>query len=368
LEHLHWGESIPPDYDLRYLSQSSRLVHFNTIEAAPVQFGGKIVLAAETLEEIQKTWRENKVWVPTDMDDQERFHKRRLENYSWRVMTRLLDQNNHKHQQNKMPHLGRRFSSSHAIHEAVASCATSAKPRADRTPFPRITAKDLHTGSQNNLLKIRRVYSSPRLDADLIASEELHGAERHMKPRLTRTVPGAIDDNDHDLGSVVRFAGLDDMYRQKQQQMPVHNKVESFERKIGKVGKAGICLEYSDHGTGDFRSPSFMVVDNNNGSAISPLRYRKHKIYKGKLPMPDYMPSIRCLRESEASTLVITMGDAISGLEVDLIFGELRVHFIRCLMLFADHCCAGKCACTIMTASPVAQCFATSKDATPVPM
>ena len=32
-------------------------------------------------------------------------------------------------------------------------------------------------------------------------------------------------------------------------------------------------MEYSDHGTGDFRSPSFTVIDNCNGSSISPLRY-----------------------------------------------------------------------------------------------
>ena len=41
----------------------------------------------------------------------------------------------------------------------------------------------------------------------------------------------------------------------------------------GKIGKGTLCVEYSDHGTGDFRSPSFTVIDNCNGSSISPLRY-----------------------------------------------------------------------------------------------
>jgi hypothetical protein len=96
-----------------------------------------------------------------------------------------------------------------------------------------------------------------------------------------------------------------------------------FDRKQGKIGKSTLCCEYSDHGTGDFRTPSLIVVDNYNGSAISPLRYRNHVIYKGKLPMQTaHMPSIRCLRDTEASTLVVTLVDSGSGLEVDLIFGK----------------------------------------------
>ena len=83
-----------------------------------------------------------------------------------------------------------------------------------------------------------------------------------------------------------------------------------------------LCTEYSDHGTGDFRSPSFIVVDNFNGSAISPLKYKKHRIYRGKLEMPDNLPSIRCLSAEEASTLVVTLADAGSGLEVDLVYGK----------------------------------------------
>ena len=36
----------------------------------------------------------------------------------------------------------------------------------------------------------------------------------------------------------------------------------AFERSGGKIGKGMLCVEYSDHGTGDFRSPSFTVIDN----------------------------------------------------------------------------------------------------------
>ena len=48
---------------------------------------------------------------------------------------------------------------------------------------------------------------------------------------------------------------------------------QAFERSGGKIGKGMLCVEYADHGTGDFRAPSFTVIDNANGSSISPLRY-----------------------------------------------------------------------------------------------
>ena len=81
----------------------------------------------------------------------------------------------------------------------------------------------------------------------------------------------------------------------------------AFERSGGKIGKGMLCVEYSDHGTGDFRSPSFTVIDNSNGSSISPLRYRSHKIFAGKLPMPDGLPGIRSSHSDEATTLVGTV-------------------------------------------------------------
>lgn len=114
---------------------------------------------------------------------------------------------------------------------------------------------------------------------------------------------------------------------------------QNFERAKGSIGKGGLCLEYSDSGTGDFRrylysillppilslmpltshtipySPSFELTNASNGSSISPLKYKKHAIYRGKLPMPDCMPSIRNNGASDASTLVVTMVDIPSEIE-----------------------------------------------------
>ncbi len=114
------------------------------------------------------------------------------------------------------------------------------------------------------------------------------------------------------------------------------SKHQTFDRSIGKIGKGGMCVEYSDLGTGDFRSPSFQIIDNFNGSSIAPLRYRKHRIYKGKLPMPDNLPGVRCVDENEASTLVITLADMISGIDVDLVFGKEKPSFVACLCCMSN--------------------------------
>ncbi|KAJ1405209.1 hypothetical protein B484DRAFT_404505 [Ochromonadaceae sp. CCMP2298] len=88
LEHLYWGEALPPGYDLRYLSQSSRNAHFNTVEASPTdQFGGRIVLEAETLEEVMRAYKES-VAKSTSLDKGSAFQKRRMENYSWRILNK----------------------------------------------------------------------------------------------------------------------------------------------------------------------------------------------------------------------------------------------------------------------------------------
>lgn len=99
------------------------------------------------------------------------------------------------------------------------------------------------------------------------------------------------------------------------------NHRRTFERRGGQISKGILSLEYSDHGTGDFRSPSFVSLDTYNGGAISPLRYRKHQILKGKPQMPDNLPGLRYLNEDNASTLIVTLADAGTGLEVDLIYG-----------------------------------------------
>lgn len=109
LEHLYWGVHIDGDYDFRYLSQSLRHAHFSTVESAPLKFGGKIFSEAETLEEVQKTWKDNNSMgrrVPGGATrDMAAIQRRRLENYSWRILSKATQEG-----QGKTPPPGRALS------------------------------------------------------------------------------------------------------------------------------------------------------------------------------------------------------------------------------------------------------------------
>lgn len=296
LEHLHWGESLPEGYDLRYLCQSSRNTHFSVTEVAPDRFGGKIVLEAETLEDIQSTWRENRVWAPKDMDELEQFQHRRLENYSWRIMSKISIHDCQK--QNKMSTTSRRGS--------LRSLASTS---------------DLHSiGRKPQLGTIHEGTVVDKYDIGPIES---------MRSTLRKTLKTAPSEANLTL---LKEKSIQTMSEQASinYKHPIldniksgqHKRSHRFNRTIGKVGRGGLCVEFADHGTGDFRTPSFLIVDNFNGSSISPLRYRRHRIYKGKLSMPDGMPGIKCEGENDASTLVVTLADVITGIEVDIIYGK----------------------------------------------
>lgn len=303
LEHLYWGKKVHHGYDLRYLSQSCRMAHFNTVEAAPTAFEGKIVLEADTLEEIQQTWRENKIWKTSSEDDQDFIQKKRLENYSWRILSKAL-----------------------------------ASPAAPATPEVRPRRKSLSVG-----FDLTSMTEAPKMSAEGKASTRRRSAsnpaklsfsgDENMSPTLESPALSGKVSEFMQLSAMAKFVQSADMMQQSSGRSlegivgsrgssKRHTNKQTFERQLGKLGKGLLCAEYADHGTGDFRSPSFIVVDNYNGSSISPLKYKRHKIYRGKLPMPESMPAIRCKDESEASTLVVTMVDSGSGLEVDLIYGS----------------------------------------------
>jgi len=294
LEHLYWGKRLPPGYDLRYLSQSIRNAPFNTVDAEPDRLGGRIVIGAETLEEVMNTYKESKT---ASADAASALQKRRLENYSWRILN--------KASQLQVNHGKKAVSFEEDREQLLASLGSPlTKPRAS---FSSTEKKKDESGRQRSSTNPSSPTSRgrrPSLDGlDLVHAEtyDMHHPLRGIK------IPSFLAEK--------TFTG-------HKQRMLHHQHVQAFERAVGKMGKGLLCCEYSDHGTGDFRTPSFMVVDNSNGSSISPLRYKSHAIYRGKLPMPDAMPSIRCLSEREASTLVVTMADINTGLEVDLIYGK----------------------------------------------
>ena len=339
LEHLYWGTSLPPGFDLRYLSQSTRNAHFNTVEAAPDRFGGRIIIGTETLEEVMKTYKESKT---ASLDESSAFYKRRLENYSWRILNK-------------------------------ATQAGKAAP----------TMLDLDDGNQ--WWKTGRSFitpMSPSASSKKAADDSNHGGGRrrsatnppevrNRKPSIDGFRSDSADDYENTSqitqhSSVSKPQSTLDLpfvrKNRRNSKQHLHKHRQTFERTTGKMGKGLLCCEYSDHGTGDYRSPSFMVVDNSNGSSISPLRYKRHAIYRGKLPMPDSMPAIRCLHEDEASTLVVTMADSITGLEVDLVYGKRTyLHYLSGVhdAELVSIICLSQLRCTTTTSSHGAQCFAT---------
>ncbi len=76
-------------------------------------------------------------------------------------------------------------------------------------------------------------------------------------------------------------------------------------------------FEYPCHGTGDYREPCLMVMDD-DGMTACDLRYVSHKVYKGK-PKLQGLPATFA-NEDEADTLEITCIDKHTGLETVLLY------------------------------------------------
>lgn len=77
------------------------------------------------------------------------------------------------------------------------------------------------------------------------------------------------------------------------------------------------AFEYPCHGTGDYREPCLMVMDD-EGMTTCGLRYVSHKIYGGK-PALEGLPATFA-KEGEAETLEITCIDKHTGLEAVLVY------------------------------------------------
>ncbi|MBW5449294.1 alpha-galactosidase [Cohnella sp. CFH 77786] len=84
--------------------------------------------------------------------------------------------------------------------------------------------------------------------------------------------------------------------------------------------------EYPQYGTSDFREPAYQV-QLADGTRITELQYRDHRIYAGK-PKLQGLPAVYAESDSEADTLELTLGDDYSGLTVTLsytVFARMNV-------------------------------------------
>lgn len=77
-------------------------------------------------------------------------------------------------------------------------------------------------------------------------------------------------------------------------------------------------LEYSGEGTGDFRS-SAVAVRNADGNNATDMRYKSHRIYKGKPPI-EGLPALYVENEDEAETLELLAEDSVTGVQAVLFY------------------------------------------------
>lgn len=81
-------------------------------------------------------------------------------------------------------------------------------------------------------------------------------------------------------------------------------------------------LEYPSSGTGDYRHPAFLV-QLENGTTVSDLRYTGHRVYSGKKKLPG-LPATYVESDQEAETLDLLLKDSVSGLSVVLTYTVFR--------------------------------------------
>ena len=88
------------------------------------------------------------------------------------------------------------------------------------------------------------------------------------------------------------------------------------------VGKNSLLLEFSDSGTGDYRAPSFRATA--RLSDITPVEYHAHRIFRGKAELTEleggFLPTVRSESTDDCATVVVTLRDRVTGLEVDLVY------------------------------------------------
>jgi len=77
-----------------------------------------------------------------------------------------------------------------------------------------------------------------------------------------------------------------------------------------------LSIEYPCYGSADFRTPSFHA-EYENGSAVTVLDYKEHKIFSGKKSL-NGLPATYVEGSSEAESLEITLKDELTGLVVIL--------------------------------------------------
>lgn len=322
LEHLYWGPRLQPSFDLRYLSQSSRMAHFDTVEAPSlsnlIDFSTNnpiIIDSPCTLEDIEKTWKQSREQVHKfaslniEINDELVTHKR-LENYSWRIMNSQL--------QAELRSTLKKSKFNKYLTYAPATSIPSPKIKSSPIPGEVIQPTTIEVAERNFSPVHTRRRSASLPETPIV-----------MKCRRNSSVDANdlkfYEDSPLSISSIASLQSTISTEKKNNVNKLNPSIRQTFDRKLGVIGKGTLCMEYSDYGTGDFRSPSLSIIDTYSGSSIAPLKYKRHKIFRGKVLMKnEHMPQVRSNGDDDASTLIVTVGDSYTGLEVDLYYGNIE--------------------------------------------
>eukprot|EP00505_MAST-04D_sp_SCG-Rhode-Island_P002002 Stramenopile-MAST_4_protein_2002 len=278
LEHLYWGVDLGPEISLTYLQRGNVKLTFQT--APPSSQDENIAEGAiDAIKNITEDGTAGKVWKK--YRGAHDVYRRRAENASWRQWGKYRVR---KATNAPVGH----FSTERTVDVGRFMKAETTPPRLwGGNQFQR-GANLTRSRSSTELLKLFHPFS-----ASMINKQKLR-------------TPSS---------SSLASAGI------------------GSEQPQELVGSGTIKQEYSDHGTGDFRSPSFQISYERDGSFVSPLSYKRHEIIEGRVPMRNaFMPHVRSWARTKeenaafATTLVVTMVDSYTLLEVDLCYTVLHEH------------------------------------------
>ena len=76
--------------------------------------------------------------------------------------------------------------------------------------------------------------------------------------------------------------------------------------------------EYGVYGSSDYRFPAVEILQK-NGSRISDFQYQSHRIQAGKPALPG-LPATYTESDSEAMTLILTLLDPVTGVQLELLY------------------------------------------------
>lgn len=334
LEHLYWGPSLSPNDDITYLVRSHVPAPFDPKGSVTVSIAK--VLGLEELDRIDSVEQLSDRWKhfsrSRDINNSNSHHassehkkrNRRLENASWRLwhqqhqsisspsnlVARVLRDDDSFHSNENSTSDGQYYiasrqnsNSTNVKHPSIvaATTTTAADTFTDQQLAQKLTRSlsDLDGNNDRDGPHPRNmaVMSEPRTQFD-VGVKSIPLASIPSSTSITYGLSGGSFTDLSMTDQATNWGALDPE----------------------ELGKNTKLLEFSDQGTGDYRECSFKVTFASDGSNVCPLQYKGHRIVDGKIPMPPPLPAMYTDRSEEATSLVVEMEDALSGLRVLLYY------------------------------------------------